>query len=67
MRSVIAVASAMLAYLCLAEQTAIRDHGIEMIGHITARPDPPKWPNAFETIYSISLPYVETIQAVGLK
>jgi hypothetical protein len=47
-------------------QVQVRD-GIQVISSSIGAPTPPKWPSAFEMQYIIELPYVQTVQLVGLK
>ncbi len=41
--------------------------GIVAIERSLVAPSPPSWPSSFEMQYTIELPYIQTVQIVGLK
>lgn len=44
-----------------------RDGEIQILDRPLLAPAPPVWPQSYEMQYTIELPYVATVQIVGLK
>jgi|LauGreDrversion2_5_1035112.scaffolds.fasta_scaffold130618_1 hypothetical protein len=51
----------------LASLELLAGMSIERIDGPIEQPSPPHWPSSYEMQYTIDLPYVQTVQIVGLK
>ena len=59
--------AALLTLAILGGTHAEADSEIQILDHPLVAPSPPVWPSSYEMQYTIELPYVASVQIVGLK